>query len=390
MALCVNICAAISKSNEDDAPSFAQLIYPLNATARLQNLLVGIESGANVDDRVAETRRFLSLTPSDARFYSVLGSGEARLGHRAPAEALFNTALRLSQTELNAAINVISANLKTQDYAQALRRADILLRRWPDRIAGFSPALRDIAANSKDGRDSLVQVLAKKPTWRIGFMMDLTANRETLPVLPAIFAQLQQSPGPATDPEVAAAVGALLAAGQPRLAYQLYTLTLDKDERALAGMVYNAKFVRAPNGSEFDWRVFGANGVEVTIPAQAEGGAKIEFLDQPAVGAGIFATTVLFPGDYTLSIKIDARGLVTPEPLVASVECRTGQKLATLAIPPGTYAQKTLTSSVAVPATQCEAQVLRFATAQVAPRWSKAYSGDLVVHEASLARAISE
>lgn len=385
MAFCLTLLHATSKILETDEPHSALSLNPFSAQARLQTIL---DAELQEKDRGAAQREIdagLVTSVGDARNYSLLGTIRRKDGMDDKAQALFAAALKLNPAEPNAAREQIDLDIAARRYGDALKRIEIYTRKGGPGAQDIAGHLVRLALADPAAQAAVLRDLAGDPPWRGAFWSELQKNPASLSLVPRALAVLQTGARKATEQEIAGAVRAFLSAGNPAGAYRLFVTSRDETSKALVSFVYDPEFRVAPTGNPFDWTIANSGAAEIRIPASAEGGAEINFLERPAAGFGLSQTLALVPGVYSGALEANARSVVAPDGIYVYVRCLSGRNLSKVDIPTGAYSNRKIELRFEVPATGCDLQTLGFATNQIFQHWSRTYSGSLTINSARLA-----
>ncbi len=376
----------MSKFLEAQAPATALALYPVDGEARLRLVLDELEAGDA--DYAALTRKALDglvASVGDARFYSLLGALAQRAGNLDQAARLFDQALILSKAEQYALVQIVNLRARTGAYAAAVEHADVLMRRWGERYPEISAAMSAMF-RTRDGYRAIMSRLGDAPPWRRGFLAGIADEPGSAALLRKAVMDLRDARAPPTGEEINLALDALYRRNDVADAFRLFLFTLTNDERRLAGLVFDSRFLAPPSGKRFDWRVADTKGVETTMPIGG-GGARLQFEEQPVTGVAFGQTLALFPGHYRLATELDARGLALPGGLFLSARCAsTGAPLARLDVPEGSYDQRLLAAEFDVPGTGCEAQDLALGIDRAQSSWNMRYKGALILRSISVDR----
>ena len=189
-------------------------------------------------------------------------------------------------------------------------------------------------------------------------------------------------------------------------AFRLFRTTHPLGPADESELVYNARFDRPLSGNVFDWQMRSQAGVDIRIADLSGSLAKanpvpddhsrrgdrkalsIRFLDNPIQFRNVSELVRLSPGPYRLSVTYEADTLEMPKPLKLGVSCYgKGPDLGTITFKSGDLGLTTAQSDFSVPDSGCELQQLLVYNDPMPMSWQNRYSGVLILHQVSLARA---
>lgn len=382
----------MSRSNEAADPKLALALNPLNSEAAI-NLVVGELNGANTPNLTALAEvaaRLISVAPADARGYSILGAVEDRRGDRPRAEALYETALGHSKSELHALLSLAQMRLDQADTAGALEYIDLLLRRWPSYWDSAQGILKAAAADPQ-AAGILEEKLNESPPWRSRAIGLLAQDKSSLGMLRKLIATAPDEARATSSwlSERDTVVAALVGLEAYAEAYSLFLSTLTEEEARVSAYVFDGGFEMPLSRSYFGWRVQKPGATEVRTGGMDEGGAaglRVRFLDSPARPAIVSQSIVLPFGRYRLTVEASATALTAPKSLFWSVTCGKGPMLATLSVPIGTYSGTALEAEINVPPLNCDRQILSLDTAVRTESWRDRYQGEVRFNNLAITR----
>jgi len=341
------------------------------------------------------------LSVADARGFSLLGEIVERQGDAQTAEKLFTHALDLSKTEIHALQKKFIGHLRADDEVGAVETLDFILRRWPtykDRLAVFLPPIlsrekglqkaAELFAQDEDLLNNVLGELYKKPEWlptAQALMMQISKD-ETLPMRPYFKRMVRE----------------LVSANKPYEAFRFFQFTMDDDDRALNGYIYNSKFLGTPAGHQFDWEFKTHSGVTTDLVTLATDKAtgkptermlQISFRNSPVQFSDVKQIILLPRGRYEVSIDFAADGLTTPKPLYFNMICRPAEPpyfpVLRMRIPSGTQARNTISQAFDIPDDKpCPLQYIYIDNDKIAgSSWKTRYNGDLNIYEIKVTKA---
>ena len=211
-----------------------------------------------------------------------------------------------------------------EDYADAMRYADILLRTRPQLSQHVFPMLGRMAENV-GASDELKRALAANPPWRAQFF-DALPNQVTDARTPLeLLLSLSNTTTPSTEAERSSYLNALVQHKLYELAYYSWLQFLPQEQLSKTGRLFNGSFDAAPSGLPFDWVFTRGAGVNLKFAQRSDQEGKRALLIEFGPGrvdfsSGLSELVLLPPGDYKLEGKYKA-DLVSQRGLKWSVTC---------------------------------------------------------------------
>ena len=246
-------------------------------------------------------RAALARDPLNIAAIRSLGLMRDREGGDASADALLDFAGRRTWRDGPTQVWLVQRRLEQGRYAEALRRADALLRQddeGPDRRILF-PLL--VAAIGREAmRPELAARLAQNPGWRGDFLRSLGAAGAATDIAP-LFAALAGGPSPPRPEEYAPFVNRLAADRDYPAALAAWNAATGRSG-ATAAALRDDDLSAPSDGTPFTWSVATGAGVR-----SATTGARLD-LDYDGVSSPSLPTRllVLSPGPYRLSWRESA------------------------------------------------------------------------------------
>lgn len=386
---------ASSHHLENDDPQLALTIYPLNAQALVAYTIAELgrrDNDAALQDLEGHVRAAIPFNAGDARIYSLLGEILRRRKESDAAYAMFDHALVLSETEIHALQWAIQRAIEAGDYAQAVKRLDVLFRRWPERIGPIARAFPSIFSKPA-GYAVLLDQIEAAPPWRPALLSELSGDKgQDLGFAAQLLQDLAMGSSPPVSSDTAGLLASLFKRKQYDLAYRTFLLTLAPRERELSGYVFDGAFRQGPSERRFDWVKRQQPGVVVTLPAGAGAGSpgeglSLEFNDTPVMQVGLEQYLLLPPGAYEFEIEASAAAADLPRSLLWNLDCVDGnQPVLRADVPGGDYRGRIFRYGFTIPE-NCPAQVLTLRTLAMAESWSSRYNGRILFHHISILAA---
>jgi len=329
--------------------------------------------------------------PINALAYGLLGEVRLGLGERHTADALFDIALSLSQTEANALQRTLVRAIEEGDYSAAIAKLDIFFRRWPAQFATFAPAIPQLL-RTPAGYDTALSALAAEPPWRPQLLRFLDRDPGSIDLAYRLQLDLNSNSDETRPREIGGTLSGLLRTGQYDRAYRLFLLTLNEADRAHYGYVFNGGFELKPSGRPFDWRLASRPGVNISRERlDTEQGEtfqlKLQFLGKPIKRIDVSQNLYLPAGQYRLTVNVDASDLKVPKGLHLNIVCTDPKRaVSRIDVMPGSYRNEMLEADFILPDSTCKMFRLSMGTDLIAESFRYRYSGTLVLDNVSLRR----
>lgn len=398
-AICLSAPLAIftgtSNFFQQRAPELSLTFNPFNAEARINHLIAGLsryqrQAGkAGLEEVRQEAEWQLAYSPADARGYSLLGETYYLSGEHEIAMQLFGHALARSKTEIHALQRSIELLANQGRFAEALERADLTWRRWPDHFERIAPHLAAML-QAPAAYEKALELLQQSPPWTSRFFRALAGDEAGLLLAYRLHDDLHRLHGQSLPDEAAGTMRSLLNAGRADLAHRLFLFTQSEADRRLAGYVFNGEFAARPGPRPFDWQARDNASAEVKWAGDASGGdseIRIRFLGKPVRNIHISQTLYLPPGSYSLSMEYSASGLETPRGLFLRLACfKPRRPFARIDIPPQRVSREILAADFEVPEQGCSLFRIGMETGLIAESFYHAYRGTLSLHAVRIER----
>ena len=269
-------------------------------------------------------KQALRNDPLNARALRILAQIAEHGSDDSRTEALMQGAAQRSSQESLAIFWMMRQNYRDQDFAEAIRYADILLRTRPQLSEHVFPMLGRLAEIPK-AKGELKGILAKDPPWRAQFFAALPRNVTDARTPLELLLSLRDVAVPPTDAERQAYLQALIDHKLYELAYYSWLQFLPPEQLSNTGRLFNGSFELPPSGLPFDWVFRKASGVNVKFAPRPDherqqalliefGPGRVDF------GGGITELVLLPPGAYRLDGKYKA-DLLSQRGLQWSIKC---------------------------------------------------------------------
>jgi len=375
-------------------PEIALKINPLNTDARIdllaRSLSSSSETGLN-DKREEVATSGVALEPMDARFFSLLGILRERAGEDELAQELYQHALRLQPTEIQALSRRFVFNVNEARFVEAISIADTISRRWRVHWNLISPYLPYLLENEAAYNEALNR-FASQIYGKQLMISSLIFKTNSLDLAYRLIIDWYERGESDLRRSINQLTAKLVSLGQNSRAFQIFRLTLSKTQEQESGYVFNANFNLEPSENLFDWNMAKQSGMNMSIRAMqfktdnvGENVLETRFLNSPLRFSAVLQTLNLPQTDFTLKLTYSTRNLVVPKPIKLAIECKnTDKQLAVLELSAGDFTGKKIQSTFAVPEENCDLQQIRLFNGNVVESWSNRYSGSLLFHNVSI------
>ena len=397
MTFCVVALTGFSDYFRSSDPQRALSLDPLSVDATT-DVLIGVLSGSNQNAQLADleqlARRAIRFTPVHARVRGLYGEVLNSQGDRETADAVFNSALSLSQTETTSLQRTLRTAAERGESTEALAKLDILFRRWPAQFSNFAPII-PFLLSLPGGYDAALSALEQSPPWRSRFLGYLNSDPNTVDLAYRLQLDLN-SDNPQADPaETAGTLRALLRDKKYDFAYRLFLLTLNDNDRSHYGYVFNSDFDLEPSGRPFDWTLRSQPGVRIARDSRvtskgSDSTFEVQFLGKPVKRIGLNQHLFLPPGQYELTVDLDVSNLKTPKGLFIDITCLDPRRtVSRLDIPTGSYRDRILKSEFTLPDSSCRMLRIGMGTDLIAESFRYRYSGTVTIRSISVTKTAS-
>lgn len=269
--------------------------------------------------------------------------------------------------------------LKTRDFADAVKYADIILR---TQSSLFSHGINALARACDDprGLDEVTRVVKDNPPWRRLFFGTFPQYVSDARIPLHILVAVKETRTPPLPEDLTSYVSLLINNKLYELAYYTWLQLLPPEHLAKVTTPYNSDFELQPTGIPFDWVIpKGASVNAGIVPKQNAASGKvlgIEFGLGRIEFAGVQQLVLLPPGRYRFGASYRAQ-VTSRRGLVWAVTCVGGKELGRSPMMQGTVQEwAPIGFDFRVPETDCPAQQLRLfhdsrsASEQLATGWS--------------------
>jgi hypothetical protein len=330
-------------------------------------------------------RRALRADPLESSALVTLGTAADARGETDAAGRLMALAASLSPRNGGAQMWLFSQRLREHDYAEAMARADVILRAQPDLADQLSPSLVALAAEPA-ARPALAAALAANPPWRGWYLGALARGADS----PAVTYELLASiPGGIGAGELSPYLNRIIRDGDYSLALLAWMHFLPPGQAATVPYAFNGGFELPVSGLPFDWTFTRLAGASMDVVETGDGHAlRVVFSGRDLRFRNVAKLLVLPPGRYELRAKAKTEDLTTHDGLEWTVACADGDRHQLAASAPIVdTAGKWQPAAVAfeVPPAGCRGQWLRLESAAEEPIRGAAYFDDIEIRRSAVA-----
>jgi hypothetical protein len=355
-----------------------------NATALVTLATQQLSEGGDAESAETLARQALRADPLQSAALVTLGMAADSRGDADVAGRLMDLAAGMSPRNGGAQLWLFNQRIRDRDYADAIARADVMLRANPDFAEALSPALVALGAEP-DARPALVKALAAEPPWRGWYLGALARGSAS----PAVTYDLLAALPDITSAELQPYLTQLIRAGDYSLALLAWMHFLPPAQAASVPYAFNGGFELPVTGLPFDWvftRIAGASMDIVDTAEQGSGHAlRVVFANRRLRFGNVTKLLVLPPGRYDLSARMKTAGLTSAAGLDWSIACADGSKQKLAATAPVTDTGgnwQDVGATFEVPPSGCPAQWLRLESGR-----EEAFSGELFADDIAIRRA---
>ena len=314
--------------------------------------------------RAAEfARKALRREPLDVAALSVLGAALDEAGYHDRAEKMLAIAGDRGWRDALTQFWLFGDRLRSKRYEEAFKRADVMLRRFPELSPRFYPLMTFEALSAPGASLALQHRLEASPSWRPDFISFLAADRRepSQRLLESLLASLGRGSTPPTSAEVGAVAAQLVAHGEYLKAHSFLETQMSSSAN---GLILDGDFDRPGADGPFSWSfsngVGWASSIE-TAPGSGHGKAlRVEY-DGVSPPQPVGQLLALSSGVYVLSGEAEFETSPEAGTLHWTLSCADShQLLGTVAPPtpaPGRW--RKFQVAITVPAAGCQGQRLR-------------------------------
>lgn len=369
------------------APDAALRLRPDHAGALARQAETILESGQRDAASLARVRtlarRALRLDPTQGSPFRSLAVAAGLSGDPAGERRLMTIAGDRMKRDIPAVSWLVADRLKSGRLAEAVERADGLMRAWPVSMRTTMGRQLTAVAAAQGGAPVLARLLDSDPPWRLSFLSNMAKGSDNPGAAMALYTAMSSGRNPPSEQETSLLVGRLVRDGLYQEGFLIWAQLLPPEGISHLADPYDGGFEGLPGGPPFNWRLFERPGtvVEMAAAPQGDGHALyLRFTDAPRAGVLARQLLALPPGRQTLTGRWRGEGLSSRRPLSWTVRCaERGSDLVGEGPPLSTAADWTPFSvTLEVPA-GCQAQWLSLSAAGTGRMNGEAWFDDLKI-----------
>lgn len=330
------------------------------------------EIAQNPDDRrLAEIERRLAViaaqSPLERQAVLTLIQVKRKRGEDTQADLLTDIASGMSRRDSAFEIDYIDRLTERGDARGVIDHFDSLIRAFPAYQEILVP---EVALKTQDPafRAAILEALKRNPPWRDAYFSELREFVDDKDLYLSIVKALVEPEWLLTDSEYIGHVSGLLRAGLTKDAYDAWILYNKKSGISVEYGIFDGTFSAVSNKMPFGWQFNNVKSVAKTksINSPQSGGQsiRVDYFGGAVRQAGLQQVLFLRPGPHVFSGSVRSDDLNNPRGVVWRISCWMNNSTATTvltATPPvqGTTPWRRFSVPFDVPATGCEAQMLR-------------------------------
>lgn len=277
-------------------------------------------------------REALAATPFNARAVRVLGISVDRRGDADRGDQLVTLAGNWSLRDGPAHAWLVDRRLRQGRYGSAFAHADALMRRKPELQPQLFKLMRIAVAHEPRALSAVAERLAEAPSWRRGFLFDLSARPEGFSPAMSLALMLQKSRAPLNDDELGVLLTHLVQARQYRPAAELRRRLGRDGETPFDGV-----FDDRPGPAPFRWFVGSGAGATVEIAPDdvvaGQSALRVEYDGYSTPGL-VRQFTALPAGAYELQARWRSETPVAADRLAWVVACAEDGRVVARSVQP--------------------------------------------------------
>ncbi len=303
-------------------------------------------------DAVARTALRREVTALDA--LATLGLDAQIRGQDAVARRYLALAQRLSRRDVQVEFWAIEDAVGRSDVAQAVRHYDIALRTSPESRQLLFPVLAEAIADPAIA-SAMTRLLATRPYWTPDFIFYLAKDAPDPVSAAAFFDRLYAANVPIGNAPRSVLISSLIARGEVERAWSVYAARQPGTTRMQSR---DPRFLNDQDSrSAFDWQTFGNGGTSTAIERDTDG--NVLTFSVPPGGGGLLARQLLLltPGSYALRSRTSGIALPATVRPMWTLTCLDGRAIGQVPLANSADANGMTTGRLTV-GTDCPAQYL--------------------------------
>lgn len=259
----------------------------------------------------AAWREQIARNPTDARPYRKLARVLEEQGKPAEAQAGFEQALRLDPTHPQVLQDAAGFYLRAGDATRALPLLARAVELYPSRGPDVWPIFAEELESGRGG-EFLLRVARENPAWWSRFFREICEEAANEALLTQLFTARADA-GVLTNVERTCLIGRMQRAGRWSDAYEIWRLSLPREQHGAAASVFNGGFEWPLSNLGFDWIVPQQDAASVDAEpidgARGKRALRVTFVNKLYAGTPIYHYLMLRPGRYQLEGLRRADGL---------------------------------------------------------------------------------
>ncbi|MBI1404587.1 MAG: hypothetical protein GC145_00505 [Caulobacter sp.] len=322
------VTGALADARVDHNPAAALKLKPDHAGALARAAEKRLEAGridaAGLAAVKREARRALALDPTQSSAFRSLAFAAGQEGDAADQRRLMTIAGDRMKRDLPANLWLISDRLKSGRLAEAVQRADGLMRAWPVTMRTTLGRQLVAVAAAQGGAPVVAALLDSEPPWRLSFLSNMAKDDINPGAAMALYTAMSSGRHPPSELETSFLVGRLVRDGLFQEAFLIWAQLLPPEGISNLADPYDGGFEGLPGAPPFNWRLFERPGTvaEIAPAPNGEGHALyLRFTDAPRPGVLARELLALTPGRQVLTGRWRSAGLSAGRPLSWTVRC---------------------------------------------------------------------
>jgi hypothetical protein len=199
----------------------------------------------------ARVTRAIANSPMNARAFRMLAEVT---DEPAQVRLLMQEAVKRSRRESPAMFWLMDDSFARKDFADAVAKADAILRTRP-KLAPYVMKYLGQISETPEGRQLLVSLLAARPSWRATFFNALPKHVEDENTPLELMVALKDAGSTPSAQELAPYLSALVSKHRIELAYNAWLQIVPHERLASLSFLNNEHFAEDPSGLPFDWTI---------------------------------------------------------------------------------------------------------------------------------------
>ncbi|MBX3479444.1 MAG: hypothetical protein KF842_03525 [Caulobacter sp.] len=322
------VTGSLADARADKAPAAALKLRPDHAGALARaaekRLEVSRIDAAGLAAVRRDARRALRLDPTQSSAFRSLAFVAGEDGDMAGQRRLMTIAGDRMKRDIPANLWLISDRLKAGRLAEAVQRADGLMRAWPVSMRTRVGDQLVAVAAAQGGAPIVANLLDSEPPWRLSFLSGMAKGDLNPGAAMALYTAMSSGRHPPSEQETSFLVGRLVRDGLFQEAFLIWAQLLPPEGISNLADPYDGGFEGLPGAPPFNWRLFERPGTVAEIAPAPRGEGHVLYLRfTDAARPGVLARELLAltPGKQVLTGRWLSDGLSAGRPLSWTVRC---------------------------------------------------------------------